>query len=148
MRRREFITLLGSATAWPLAAGGQQPAGVPVIGFLHSGWKRAHPMIVNAFRQGLSDAGYAEGHNVAIDFRWADTQFARLPGLAVDLVKREVTVLVSGGGLAAVRAEMAATQTIPIVAVTSADLVKYGLVASLNRPGGNVTGLNRTVDRH
>jgi putative ABC transport system substrate-binding protein len=139
MRRRDFVMLAGgAAAAWPMAARAQQAA-MPAIGFFRSTSAASSARLVSAFRQGLEETGFVEGHNVAIDYRWGDDQPDRMPELAVDLVRRRPAVIV--GNILATRATMAATAEIPIVFVGSSDPIRTGLVASLNRPGGNVTGV-------
>jgi len=141
VRRRELIALLaGAAAAWPLAARAQQPR-VPVVGYLSSGLPEPNGPAVTAFHKGLSEIGFVDGQNVAVEYRWADNQYARLPTLAHELVQHQVGVIVAGAPPAALAAK-AATTTIPIVFTTGTDPVKLGLVASLNRPSGNATGIS------
>jgi len=141
MRRRDFLGVVGgaAAAAWPLAARAQRPA-MPVIGFLSSGRASARQDQVAMLHRGLRDGGYVDGQNYTVEYRWAEDQYDRLPALAADLVRRRVTVIAAAGGPPSALAAKAATSTIPIVFTAVSDPVKYGLVASFNRPGGNVTG--------
>jgi putative tryptophan/tyrosine transport system substrate-binding protein len=141
VKRREFITLLGGVAAWPLVAHSQQPA-MPVVGFLRTASAYPFAHLLAGLRRGLQETGFIEGRNVAVQYRWAEGQYDRVPALAADLVRRQVAVIVTVGGETSARAAIAATTTIPIVFNTGADPVKLGLVTSLARPGGNATGVN------
>jgi putative ABC transport system substrate-binding protein len=144
-RRREFIVALGGAVAWPLGARAQQPA-MPVIGFMSARPPGDSVPLVGAFRRGLMDGGFVEGQNVAIEYRWAHGDYARLPALAKELVDRKVSVLVGIGGDSSALAAKAATSTIPVVFGMGTDPVQAGMVTSLNRPGGNLTGVNLLIN--
>src|SRR5215475_3254633 len=139
MKRRDFVTLVGGAAAWPFAAHAQYA--VPVIGYLNGASQSEFPHLLAGFRNGLTETGYAEGRNVTIEYRYADGRYDRLPALAADLVNREVSVIVATAGTPTIRAAKAATSKIPIVFVIGGDSVAFGIVASLSRPGGNITGI-------
>src|SRR5262245_16802069 len=143
IRRREFITLLGGAAAWPLAAQAQKPS-MPVIGYLSG--REANNKIEPAFHRGLKEAGFVEGQNVRIDYRWAQGQYDRLPALVAELLGQRIDVIVATAGTLSALAAKEATTSIPIVFVTGSDPIKFGLVASLNRPGGNATGVSFLVN--
>ena len=145
IERRKFVTLLGGVTvAWPFTTSAQQPT-MPVVGYLHSASPAPFAHLVAAFRQALNESSYAEGRNVAIEYRWADGQYDRLPELASDLVKRQVAVIVTAGGGVSALAAKKASSIIPIVFSSGDDPVKIGLVESLSHPGGNVTGVNLVI---
>ena len=140
MRRRDFITVLGGAATWPLGTRGQQP--LPIVGYINSGSPGPIAPLVRAFHEGLSQAGYVEGRNVAVEYRWSEGRSDRLPELAADLVRRRVAVIVAIGGSGPAQAAKDATTTIPIVFVSGDDAIESGLVSSLGQPGGNVTGIS------
>jgi ABC-type uncharacterized transport system substrate-binding protein len=141
MKRRTFLTLMGGAFAWPLAAEAQSRR-VPVIGFLNSGSQSAFTGLTNAFRQGLADEGFIDGQNVAMEYRWAEGDYERLPALSAELVRRGVALIAATGGTMSARAARSATSTIPILFVAGSDPIKFGLAASVSRPGGNATGVS------
>ena len=141
MKRREFITLLGSAVAWPISAEAQQSR-MPVLGFLASASEAAYTTTAADVRKGLNEAGYVEKRNLLIEYRWANFQYERLPALAAELVKRPVDAIFATGSVVSAIAAKSATASIPIVFANGSDPVQYGLVASLNRPGGNITGIS------
>src|SRR5215471_11527611 len=142
MKRREFISLLGGAAAWPLAARAQQQPAMPVIGFLNSGTREGFAHLLAAFHQSLNQAGFVEGQNLAIEYRWAEGQYQRLPALAADLIHRKVDVIAAVSGDVSIRAAIGANSITPVVFITGGDPVQSGFVTSLARPGGNVTGFS------
>jgi putative ABC transport system substrate-binding protein len=145
MRRRQFITLLGGATVlWPFVARAQRPPN-PVVGYLSTASPAAFTQFSEAFQRGLKDVGYVDGQNLAIEYRWAEGHYDRLPAMAADLVARKVAVIASTGGPPAVEAAAAATSTVPIVFLSSDNVLRQGIVASLNRPGGNITGVAMSI---
>jgi putative ABC transport system substrate-binding protein len=145
MRRRTFLGALGAAATWPVVVRAQQAA-LPVLGFMDSGSPAPNAQLVAALKQGLNEAGYVEGQNLSIEYRWAEGNYSRLPELATDLVRRQVAVIVATGGAPSGRAAMAATSSIPIVFDAGGSPVEQGMVASLNRPGGNMTGVNQMIE--
>jgi putative ABC transport system substrate-binding protein len=145
MERRSFITLLGGAAAWPLVARGQQPM-MPVIGLLSTRSPATDAPLIPVIRQGLNETGFVEGRNVVIDYRWAEGQYDRLAGFAADFVRRQVAVIVTIGGNASAQAAKAATATMPIVFLVGSDPIRSGLVTSLHRPGGNITGVDALLE--
>ena len=145
MRRREFIKLVGGAASWPTITRAQQP-GTPVIGFLHGATPDSYASFLAAFRKGLNEAGYIEGQNVTVEYRWADNQLERLPELAAELVRHRVSVIFAGGGSNPSLAAKAATSTIPVVFASGVDPIDVGLVSNLNRPGGNITGITFLIN--
>jgi putative ABC transport system substrate-binding protein len=145
MRRREFFGVIGGAAAWPVTTSAQQVA-LPVMGFMDSGSPTPSAQLVAALKQGLNESGYVEGQNLSIEYRWAEGDYSRLPELAIDLVRRQVAVIVATGGEPSGRAARAATSTIPIVFDAGGSPVEQGMVASLNRPGGNMTGINQMAE--